>query len=247
MARVLQRCQERQRRTWCWSIPGRPLALWNDSSMRQRWPATAASVCNGTVVGGRSVGRPIPRWHRCGGSANDERRWWCRRRPAAETRPRSTGVGRARRHRRSASARRVVVSVRAAHRRGSGRRGWARAGWPRSPARSPARGCAATRRCAAPTTVRHCSTAMPVMPATNFRHRHRPLSRSVSGDGRCGTGPRTARKPRRPLLSREGRPATGNAGTARPLGCPHQVLARPPASLEEQRDDAVPPRTGAGP
>ena len=45
MARVVQRCQEVQRRTWCWSSPTRPLAAWNDSSMRQRWPATATRVC----------------------------------------------------------------------------------------------------------------------------------------------------------------------------------------------------------
>ena len=33
MARVVQRCQEAQRRTWCWSMPARPLAVWKDSSM----------------------------------------------------------------------------------------------------------------------------------------------------------------------------------------------------------------------
>jgi hypothetical protein len=33
MARVVQRYQERQRRTWCWSRPTRPLAVWKRSSM----------------------------------------------------------------------------------------------------------------------------------------------------------------------------------------------------------------------
>ena len=47
MARVVQRCQEVQRRTWCWSSPVRPLAAWKDSSMRQRCPATATRVCSG--------------------------------------------------------------------------------------------------------------------------------------------------------------------------------------------------------
>lgn len=36
LARVVQRCHERQRRTWCWSRPTRPLAAGKDSSMRQR-------------------------------------------------------------------------------------------------------------------------------------------------------------------------------------------------------------------
>ncbi len=36
MARTVQRCQEIQVRTWCWSSPTRVLAAWKDSSMRQR-------------------------------------------------------------------------------------------------------------------------------------------------------------------------------------------------------------------
>jgi hypothetical protein len=30
---VAQRYQERQRRTWCWSRPTRPLPVWKRSSM----------------------------------------------------------------------------------------------------------------------------------------------------------------------------------------------------------------------
>ena len=40
MARVVQRCQEFQRRTWCWSSPARPFPAWKDSSTVQRRPAT---------------------------------------------------------------------------------------------------------------------------------------------------------------------------------------------------------------
>ena len=102
---------------------------------RPRRPACVAAP----GAGCSSAGRPVPRWHRCGGSANGGHRYRCRLRPAGETRPRSTGVGRGLRHRRSVSARRVPGSARAAHRRGSGRHRWARAGWPPPPARSPAR------------------------------------------------------------------------------------------------------------
>lgn len=31
MARAVQRCQDFQRRTWCWSSPTRRLAAWKDS------------------------------------------------------------------------------------------------------------------------------------------------------------------------------------------------------------------------
>ena len=109
--------------------------------MRQRWPATLTRVRSGTGRGCSSVGRRAHRWCRCGGSANDARRCRCRLRPAAETRPTSTAVGRGRRHRRSVSARRVGGSARAARRRESGRRGWVRAGWPRWPSHTPGRDC----------------------------------------------------------------------------------------------------------
>ena len=102
---------------------------------RPRRPGCAAAP----GVGCSSAGRRARRWRRCGGSANDGRRCRCRLRPAAETRPRSTAVGRGLRRRRSVSARRVAGSARAARRRGSGRRGWVHAGWPRSPAHSPGR------------------------------------------------------------------------------------------------------------
>ncbi len=47
MARVVQRCQERQRRTWCWSRPVRPLAAWKDSSMRHpSWPAPTGAAAH---------------------------------------------------------------------------------------------------------------------------------------------------------------------------------------------------------
>lgn len=35
----------------CWSIPTSPLAVWKDSSMRQRCPATVTRVCSGTGLG----------------------------------------------------------------------------------------------------------------------------------------------------------------------------------------------------
>lgn len=105
----------------------------------------------GRGAGCSSAGRRVHRWHRCGGSANGERRCRCRLRPAAETTPRSTGGGRAPRGRRSVSARRVQGSAPVAHRHGSGRRRWVPAGWPRPPghtpggAREPARATAGQR------------------------------------------------------------------------------------------------------
>ncbi len=40
IARMVQRCQEVHRRTWCSSRPVRPLPVWKDFSMAQRRPAT---------------------------------------------------------------------------------------------------------------------------------------------------------------------------------------------------------------
>jgi hypothetical protein len=51
MASVVQRCPEFQRRTWCWSSPTRPLADWNDSSMRQRCPATRTTSASDVGCG----------------------------------------------------------------------------------------------------------------------------------------------------------------------------------------------------
>jgi Lsr2 len=51
IARMVQRCREVQRRTWCSSRPVRPLAAWNDSSMRQCCPATRTRVDSGTGLG----------------------------------------------------------------------------------------------------------------------------------------------------------------------------------------------------
>jgi len=48
MARVVERCQEIQRRTWCSSSPVRPFADWKVSSTVQRRPATLTRVLNGT-------------------------------------------------------------------------------------------------------------------------------------------------------------------------------------------------------
>ena len=68
MARVVQRYQERQRRTWCWSKPTRPLLVLMRSSMHQRRPATLTRMASGTGRGIQSSGsRPARRWCGCGG------------------------------------------------------------------------------------------------------------------------------------------------------------------------------------
>ena len=51
MARMVQRCHEVQRRTWCSSSPVNPLPAWKDSSIVHRRPATATRVASGTGVG----------------------------------------------------------------------------------------------------------------------------------------------------------------------------------------------------
>jgi hypothetical protein len=51
MASTVQRCQESQRRTWCWSSPARPSLAWNDSSTVQRLPATCTKVARAREQG----------------------------------------------------------------------------------------------------------------------------------------------------------------------------------------------------
>jgi len=46
MARVAQRCQEAQQRTWCCSSPVRPFPVRKLSSILQRCPATATNAAN---------------------------------------------------------------------------------------------------------------------------------------------------------------------------------------------------------
>jgi len=41
---VVQRCQEFQRRTWCWSRPARPFPAWKVSSPGPGWPQQPGGV-----------------------------------------------------------------------------------------------------------------------------------------------------------------------------------------------------------
>jgi hypothetical protein len=51
MAKVVQRYQDPQRRTWCSSSPVRPLPAWKFSSVVQRVPAVLTRVGSGTWRG----------------------------------------------------------------------------------------------------------------------------------------------------------------------------------------------------
>src|SRR5512143_1105851 len=51
MARVMWRYQPSQRRTWYWSRPTSPLAVWKDSSIAHRAPATRTSSRSGVSAG----------------------------------------------------------------------------------------------------------------------------------------------------------------------------------------------------
>jgi hypothetical protein len=53
-ARIVQRCQEVQWRTWCWSSPARLIPVWKHSSMVHRRPATRTSL--GGRPGGECIG-----------------------------------------------------------------------------------------------------------------------------------------------------------------------------------------------
>ena len=82
MTRIVQRCQEVQVRTWCWS--GRSGLCWTGtvSSTVQRRPATFTNTANGTGVGCSSGRTPAHRWCRCGAPAPNTAQcqgplWWC--------------------------------------------------------------------------------------------------------------------------------------------------------------------------
>ncbi len=53
--RIVARCHEVQRRTWCWSRPVSPLPAWKFSSTVQRRPATVTSVSRSGVVLGEWI------------------------------------------------------------------------------------------------------------------------------------------------------------------------------------------------
>ena len=220
MARVVQRCQEVQRRTWCWSSPVRPLAAWKDSSMRQRCPATATRACR--VTGRGAVAAQVGVL--AGGVVAADQQIV----PAGvgvvfgqQLDPGPGVVALAVAHRRPAECfcQADGQHARGVDRRGSGQRGWARAGWPRRPARNPGRDRA--WRPAAVGRRRRPRRRPPTLRAPARRPRGRSTLwpvRAWSRNTACWPGFRhrcTARDPRPTTAADTGRGRSGRARAGR--------------------------------